>query len=69
MTGQLVRAEDVRVGDDIRFLGRHQRVLSITEHPKPAAWPFDWATYRIAHGPDDWTYALLPGQAVEVIRS
>ena len=66
---QLVLAEDVRAGDDIRFLGVFHRVLEITEHPKPLSWPFDWDTYRVAHGPDDWTYALLPGQAVEVIRS
>lgn len=64
-----VPAQDVRVGDDIVYLGVPHRVLEITEHQAPAAWgDLGITEYCIARGAEGWGYALLPGQPVEVLR-
>lgn len=56
-----VDAADIRVGDDIWFLGAAHRVLRITDHRLPDGW-------RIAHGARDWTISLIPGERLEVLR-
>ena len=62
-----VDAADIKVGDDIWFLGAAHRVLRITEHSAP-----DWieppASWRTAHGAGDWTITLIPGEQLEVVR-
>jgi hypothetical protein len=68
----LVDAADVRVGDDIVFLGQPHRVLRITEHDAPDWWltarsELVWRL-RMAHGAGDWMITLIPGERLEVLR-
>jgi hypothetical protein len=67
-----IDATEVKVGDDIVFLGQPHRVSQITEHDAPGWWPRfpgegDCA-FRMAHGAGDWTITLIPGERLEVLR-
>ena len=65
MTADIL-AEDVKVGDDIVFLGKPHRVLTITSYPRRAM--FEPCMARIAYGPDNWALTLIDGQRVRVAR-
>jgi hypothetical protein len=48
----------VHVGDDIVFLGRPHRIVSITQHVHP-----ELGDYEMAHDEHGWTIALHPHSA------
>jgi hypothetical protein len=56
---------DIEVGDEIEFLGRSHRVLSIEEYDTSA---FTWGQpgTRIARATGGWGMTLFPGALVQV---
>lgn len=60
----LVDAADIRVGDEVMFLGQPHRVQRIGPR-QPRGFLGRW---RMAHGFEGWKIVLIDGQTLEVVR-